>query len=73
MRALDCSIVVYMTFIQLCILHLLNCVDCLCTIFDIDLIHNKDLQPFHKELNKFKHVPKEHCTLKKLYLVEQGH
>ena len=80
MRALDCSIVVYMTFIQLCIytlihvsIHLFNCVDCLCTIFDIVLIHNKDLQPFHKELNKFNHVPKEHCTLRKLYLVEQGH
>ena len=73
MCALDCSIVVYMTFIQLFIRHLLNCVDRLCTIFDRDLIHNKALQPFHKELNKFNHVPNEHCTLRKLNLVDQVH
>ena len=34
MRALDCSIVVYLTFG--------NCVDWLCTVFDIDLVHNKE-------------------------------
>ena len=51
MCTLDCSTVVYHSF---------NCVDWLCTIFDIDLIHNNNPQPFQNELNKFNHVPHEH-------------